>query len=577
MARLQFSNKFLIGAAVGSGSTALAAERGGADMILALNAGRFRSMGAPSITCMLPVRDARTMTETFAKEELLAQCSAPVFLGSSVWGADLDPVAHARRVLAEGYSGLVNFPSCMHYTRPMQQILSRAGRGIEQEVAQLRMAQEVGLSSIFYCATRTQARLAADARLDFVCLNLGWNVGGALGHRLRTSVEEVATMAREIGRLIKRISPETRFLLEGGPIATPEDLGRVLSIAPIDGYIGGSTIERMPLEVSVADQINEFRQASRRRAALDRAGGQLVNWARRHGFVGRSPAQLTFLRRLQSVSKGRQPLMVVAENGADHGPLLSALEVHPSHGNATIAHIDCAGIDIASRARNILFGHRDTIERRQPALSDRDTGILAIHASERLPPAFQRRLARALIDGNFRVPGGGRSMPVVPRVVLICEVSLKGGHVDVAVEPELGAVFDGWTLEVPPLRERIEDLFSILQLYAQDTLGQQVQQSHFSAAALRLLNAHTWPGNEAELMALVGSLAGRLSGEPVQPEDIMPGFRSEASVAVGGHTEKEKIVDALWRNGFSRSRTADALGVSRKTLYNKMKKFNLTG
>src|SRR3546814_3904453 len=66
---------------------------------------------------------------------------------------------------------------------------------------------------MFYCATRTQARLAADASLDHICLNLGWNVGGAMGHRTRTSIEEVTSAAREIGRLIKRIHPRVRFLL----------------------------------------------------------------------------------------------------------------------------------------------------------------------------------------------------------------------------------------------------------------------------------------------------------------------------------------------------------------------------
>src|SRR3546814_11504149 len=101
---------------------------------------------------------------------------------------------------------------------------------------------------MFYCATRTQARLAADASLDHICLNLGWNVGGAMGHRTRTSIEEVTSAAREIGRLIKRIHPRVRFLLEGGPIVSAEDLGRVANLAPIDGYVGGPPIERRPPE-----------------------------------------------------------------------------------------------------------------------------------------------------------------------------------------------------------------------------------------------------------------------------------------------------------------------------------------
>src|SRR3546814_16925301 len=90
----------------------------------------------------------------------------------------------------------------MHFSHSMQQLLARAGRGIAQEVAVLQAVQQAGLTSMFYCATRTQARLAADASLDHICLNLGWNVGGAMGHRTRPSIEEVTSRSEE-GRVGK--------------------------------------------------------------------------------------------------------------------------------------------------------------------------------------------------------------------------------------------------------------------------------------------------------------------------------------------------------------------------------------
>ena len=74
MSAPKLKSEFLIGAAIGSGSNALAAEHGGADFLLAINAGRFRNMGVPSIACMLPVQDANSLTESFAREELLALC-----------------------------------------------------------------------------------------------------------------------------------------------------------------------------------------------------------------------------------------------------------------------------------------------------------------------------------------------------------------------------------------------------------------------------------------------------------------------------------------------------------------------
>ncbi|KAA3627433.1 MAG: hypothetical protein DWQ08_07805 [Proteobacteria bacterium] len=574
---------FLIGAAIGSGNTALAAERGGADFLLAINAGRLRNMGAPSIACMLPIFDAGSLTHDFARRELLTQCSAPVLLGIDVWGEDIDLADRARWIRDAGFAGAVNFPSCMHYSRAMQQILSRAGRGIEREVAQLRAVQDVGLTSMFYCATRTQARLAADAGLDMVCLNLGWNVGGAIGHRRRVSIEEVATVAHEIGRLIKRINPGTRFLLEGGPIASAEDLGRVVSLARIDGYVGGSTIDRIPLENSVSDQIDRFRQASKGSATLDVADADLVSWAAPFGFVGHAKSQLDFFRRLRAFAGADAPLLLLAEKGLDVEPVLRALvEARRSARAKQVVEVDVAGEEAPERARNLLFGHRDTLGRHTPAFGDASIGLLAIRAPERLPPATQQRLARTLHAGCFQVTGTRKTLPLSPRVVLVCDASIPGSGIDsglagIGLGEALRALISGWELQIPPLRERIDDLLAIVERISAQALDAPLVRSDFSSDALARLHAYRWPGNEAEVRSLVGALAGRGSREPVQLEEIA-GLIDRGRVPVAdSRSEKDLIVDALWRHAFNRTRTAASLGMTRKTLYNKMLKYGLSG
>jgi len=583
MSRFAPGSGFLIGAAIGSGTTALAAERGGADFLLAINAGRLRNMGAPSIACMLPIFDADELMADFARRELLTQCRIPVFIGVDVWGRGHDPRVRAEAIRDAGFTGAVNFPSSMHYSRPMQQILSRARRGIEQEVALLRAVREAGLEAMFYCATRTQARLAADAGIELVCLNLGWNAGGALGHRRRATIEEVATVAHEIGRLLKRINPRTRFLLEGGPISNAEELGRVASLAQIDGYVGGSTIERIPLENSVADQIQRFRQASERGARLDAASARLVSWGGQFGFSGRSPPQLDFLRRLRSLAAAARPVLILTERGISPRPVLEALQrANRSTRSLNIAHIDIAGEDFPAHARNRLFGHRDTIDREPPALADPELGVLVIHAPEKLPSATQRRLARALRDGEITVTATRRSTRVLSRVVLVCEAAAAPGRPlegleSAGLEPELVRATAGGHLRVPPLRERINDLVAIIESLGEGSLGRVMSRSDFSPGALMRLHAHRWPGNEAELHALLGALAGRDSAEPVTAADLAPLLDAARDPAPENRSEKDLVVDALWRHGFNRTRTAAALGMSRKTLYNKMRKFGLSG
>jgi len=575
----QVKSDFLIGAAIGSGSNALAAEHGGADFLLAINAGRFRNMGVPSIACMLPVYDANFITEGFAREELLALCKIPVLLGTNVWGVTFDPTGKAEEINEAGFAGAVNFPSCMHYSRPMQQILSRAGRGIEQEVELLRAVQDTGLTAMFYCASRTQARLAADAGIDLICLNIGWNAGGALGHRSRASVEEVAVAAREIGRLVKRINPNSKFLVEGGPIATPEDLSRVLELAPLDGYVGGSTIDRMPLESSVASLIDGFRQASSARAGLKNDDQELMQWADQYGFVGHADSHQAMLRRLRQMTTTKDPVLVVAEQGQPTGPVIKALGgASKSSDEMNFTQIDVADQNFPARARNVLFGHRDSISRQKPVLSDANVKLVVIHAPERLTSALQRRLARALRDGFFQVSGSRKSLPLEPRIAFLSNLPVREGRIEedllaAGLEPELLFCISGWTLRLPALRDRLSDLQAIIEFWSSE------RETIFAPAAIQKLRAYHWPGNEQELQMLIGSLKGRLSKLPVQPEELAGklSYVDKEQDFVDMLPEKDRIIEALWRNGFNRGKTALALGMSRKTLYNKIKKFELSG
>jgi DNA-binding NtrC family response regulator len=385
--------------------------------------------------------------------------------------------------------------------------------------------------------------------------------------------------ARELGRLIKRISPKTRFLLEGGPIAAPEDLSRVLSLAPLDGYVGGSTIDRLPLEASVASMIDGFRRASLRPTRIDEESLGLVNWSKQFGIVGQSETHLAVLRRLQALSSARDPVLIVAEPGQGSLPFVRALGATKARSRSlNMVQIDVAEQDLPARARNVLFGHRDASNIRPPILADPSVEIAVIRAPEKLTQALQRRLARALRDGVFRMAGSRRSLKIEPRIVLLCDIHVQDEAqvedlLGAGLEPELVSYMEGWVLRLPPIRERISDLPLLIDAEAEGS------QWEFSSGALQRLQAHDWPGNEAELRTIIGRLAGRSSRLPVQTEELEPLLQSAPSVGRQrkGRTEKDLIVDALWRNSFNRSKAAEVLGISRKTLYNKIKKYGLSG
>src|SRR5882724_2965139 len=113
---------FLLGAAIGTGMAAKAAEHGGADFLLALNAGRFRSMGTPSAACMLALRDSNRMVMDFGRAEILTQTTLPVFFGATTFGA-VNSTELIEQIVKAGFHGVANFPSCVFLDGRYRQFL----------------------------------------------------------------------------------------------------------------------------------------------------------------------------------------------------------------------------------------------------------------------------------------------------------------------------------------------------------------------------------------------------------------------------------------------------------------------
>ena len=144
------SKPFLFAAVVGSGLTAKAADKAGADYLLALNAGRFRVQGASSLTSFLPVRSANDWVIEFAEREMLGRCKAPLMAGYSVSDPTLDIETLVHRTRDLGFSGVCNFPSTTLLDGRISEVMEQEGLGIARELELVRLASQAGLSSFVY-------------------------------------------------------------------------------------------------------------------------------------------------------------------------------------------------------------------------------------------------------------------------------------------------------------------------------------------------------------------------------------------------------------------------------------------
>src|SRR6185436_5843843 len=194
------NRQHLIGAAVGSGMTAAAAEEGGVDLLMVLNASYFRLHGTSSAAALMPYANANALTWETAVHHVLPRITrTPVFVGTCAQDPSLDLDAHLARVKEYGLAGIVNFPSVSFFEGRYRDALEDAGLGLDREAAMLRRAKDAGLLTIGFCLRPADAQVLARTGVDILCLNLGiaeWRTLDVAEHQaaLDRAIESIHSM-----------------------------------------------------------------------------------------------------------------------------------------------------------------------------------------------------------------------------------------------------------------------------------------------------------------------------------------------------------------------------------------------
>ena len=151
------------------------------------------------------------------------------------------------------------------------------------------------------------------------------------------------------------------------------------------------------------------------------------------------------------------------------------------------------------------------------------------------------------------------------------------GSLPEGLESDLAALFSSRTVLVPALRRRPDDIAALLGFYYTKIGLAEKRQPELSASALHQLQTCEWLGNEHELYAVADILAlteGEIDKAGVDAAVALYS-RGDSGDLRNTRNEKTRIVEALWRHNFHKGRTAEALGISRKTLYNKITRYGL--
>lgn len=250
----------IVGCGAGTGISAKLAEVGGADLIIIYNSGRYRMAGRGSLAGMMPYGDANGIVVEMAAEVLPVVRDTPVIAG--VCGTDpfrLMPVFLAS-LQQMGFSGVQNFPTVGLIDGTFRANLEATGMGYDREVETIRLAHERDLFTSPYVFNAEDARAMVTAGADLLVAHVGLTTSGSIGAGVALSLDEAIANVLEIAAAGRQVNPEILVICHGGPFDEPETVGQALRRMPgIAGFFGASSIERLPTERAITQQVESFK------------------------------------------------------------------------------------------------------------------------------------------------------------------------------------------------------------------------------------------------------------------------------------------------------------------------------
>lgn len=255
------AGKPIIAAGAGTGISAKFLEKGGIDLIIIYNSGRFRMAGHGSTAGLMAYGDANAVAMEIGEHEVLPVVEeVPVICGVHASDPRRRMWHWLGRVKEMGFSGVNNFPTHCIVDGQFRQILEETGMSFQKEVDMIALARRMDLFTIVYVANAEEARAMAQAGADVIIAHVGTTVGGSIGVTNATcTLEEAATRVQGIARAAIDERADVICLSHGGPICTPTDAAYVNEHTDVVGFVGASSLERLAFEQSLPELTRQFK------------------------------------------------------------------------------------------------------------------------------------------------------------------------------------------------------------------------------------------------------------------------------------------------------------------------------
>lgn len=306
-------------------------------------------------------------------------------------------------------------------------------------------------------------------------------------------------------------------------------------------------------------------------------------------LIGESEAMQEVFDTIRQVAPTRATVLIEGESGTGKELAARALHRLSTRSNGAFVPVHCAALN-SSLLESELFGHEKgaftgASERRKGRFELADGGTLFLDEIGEVDSATQVKILRVLEEREFERVGGNETISVDTRLVTATNRDLAMMVREGTFREDLFYRLDVVTLRMPPLRERRSDIPLLLNHYLKqfaDENGRKLKG--FTSDAVELLTGYDWPGNVRELRNVVENMVVLARGDRLGMRDIPSKLRGRpaapAEVSVEGKgtlddMERVMIEKVLSENSGNRTKTAEQLGISRRTLHRKLNEYGL--
>ena len=308
-------------------------------------------------------------------------------------------------------------------------------------------------------------------------------------------------------------------------------------------------------------------------------------------IIGRSPSMRELFETLALVAPSEATVLIHGESGTGKELVANAIHHNSPRKDHSFVKVNCAALP-ETLLENELFGHEKgaftgATGPKKGRFQMADQGTLFLDEIAEMAPATQAKILRVLQEREFEPVGGTRTVQVDTRIISATNRNLEDEIATGRFREDLYYRLNVVKVKVPPLRNRSTDI----PLLADYFLDRYAEKNHRSIKgiqprAMDLLLRHSWPGNVRELENVIERAVIMARGDMIEPEhfpDTLQDHDGEAPVRgpflASGRSlkevEKEMILKTFADMGGNRTRTAEVLGISRRTLQLKLKEYGI--